>query len=231
MRLRRYREALAAALALLVLPLAAPVSAQESLFERMNLDRLYLVTFGASVGHVQPSQVEATTAYALHADYGEISPRWRVVFTTSFWRSHLEQEVVQQFADSLQKSIVGPDGAYIEPGRISISDIAVTVDLRWTGTELRHLRWYVGGGGGAHVLNAEGPLIAGTFVERALDNITAGVTGTAGFDLLTLDPLIMGAQLRYDLLSGFRYGSLRAAVSYRFGGRPRQAVEDGEGGS
>lgn len=175
--------------------------------------------------------MEPTTAYALYADYGEIAPRWRVVFTATFWRSHLEDEVVQEFADSLRKSIVGPDGAYIDPGRISISDIAVTIDLRWTGLEPRHVRWYIGGGGGAHVLNAEGRLIAATFVERALDNITTGLTGTAGFDLLTLDPLILGAQLRYDLLSGFRYGSLRAAVSYRFGGAPREPVGSGGGAS
>jgi hypothetical protein len=55
-------------------------AAGQSLFERLNLDRLRLSALGASVGPVLPTRVRATRAYGLHADYGEITPPWRVVF-------------------------------------------------------------------------------------------------------------------------------------------------------
>jgi outer membrane protein W len=78
------------------------------------------------------------------------------------------------------------------------------------------LRPYLGGGIAAHVVNAEGRAISGTFVERALDNITAGVLGTAGVDAVVFQHVSLGMQARYDLLSGTRFGSLRLVGSYIF---------------
>lgn len=196
-----------------------------SLFQRLNLDRLQLSEFGISAGPTSPSQTVATTLFAVHADYGEIAPRWRVVFTTTYWTSRFTDEVVRTFTDSLAGSIDDPTGdATIRPSRISISDIAVTVDLRWTPLQTGPMRAYLGGGAGAHVINAEGRLIDGTFVERALDNITGGVAGTAGLDLTVLNRIILGMQARFDLLSGTRFASLRAGVSYRFPGSPEPAA-------
>jgi hypothetical protein len=51
-------------------------------------------------------------------------------------------------------------------------------------------------------------------VERALDNITAGVTTSLGVDLVLIRQLSIGMQARYDLLSGARFGSLRAVGTY-----------------
>ncbi|HUF25381.1 MAG TPA: hypothetical protein VMM18_00265 [Gemmatimonadaceae bacterium] len=210
-------------LALLLL-LPGVAVGQESLFERLNLDRLQLTEFGASIGPVNPSQTLPTTAYAVHADYGEVTPRWRVVFTATYWGSEFAEDVVSRFVDSLAKSIDDPTGdATIRPSRITISDIAITVDLRWSPLPRGRVRPYVGAGGGAHVINAEGPLIDGTFVERALDNITAGVAGLAGLDLTMFNRVVLGMQVRFDLLSGIRFGSLRAGVSYRFPGTPAPA--------
>lgn len=214
-----------AILALLGALLPASAAAQGSLFERLNLDRLQLSEFGFAVGPTRPSQTVATSLFALHADYGEIVPRWRVVFTATYWGSRFTDDVVRTFVDSLAGSIDDPTGdATIRPSRITVSDIAVTVDFRWSPLSRAAVRPYVGAGGGAHVINAEGRLIDGTFAERALDNITAGLTGVAGLDLTVLKRINLGMQARFDLLSGTRFASLRAGASYRFPGSPAPAA-------
>ena len=199
--------------------------AQGSLFERLNLDKLQLSEFGVSAGPTRPSQTVSTSLFALHADYGEVAPRWRVVFTATYWDSRFTDEVVQRFVDSLSQSIDDPTGdATIRRTRIDVSDIAVTVDLRWMALPPDgRVRAYLGGGAGAHVINAEGRLIDGTFVERALDNITTGIAGVAGVDITILRRAIVGMQARFDLLSGTRFASLRTVVSYRFPGARRPA--------
>ena len=198
--------------------------AQGSLFERLNLDRLHLSEFGMSVGPARPSQTVSTSLYALHADYGEIAPRWRVIFTATYWGSRFTDEVVQRFVDSLALSVDDPtNDATIRTSRINVSDIAITVDLRWNALPPGPVRAYFGGGFGAHVINAEGRLIDGTFVERALDNITGGIAGVAGVDLTILQRVVIGMQARFDLLSGTRFASLRTGVSYRFPGAPPPA--------
>ena len=192
--------------------------AQESLFERLNLDRLQLTALGMSVGATEPSQLEPTEVYALHSDYGEIAPRWRVVFTVTYWRSRYKDEVVQRFVDSLKRVIIDPSGDDVV-GRteVTLSDIVLGADLRWSPLAAAFVRPYLGGGLNAHVVNAEGDLIDETFVERALDNITAGVAGVAGLDLFVLRRISLGVQARYDLVTGTRFSSLRAGGSYHFG--------------
>lgn len=205
--------------------LARPLPAQEpeaapdrgSLFERLNLDRLRLTRFGGAVGGVKPSQIEPTQLFELNADYGEVAPGWRLTFTTTFWSSRFTARTVQKFTDALRGSINDPTNDYtIDAGRITVSDIAFGTDLRWFPKPRATLRPYAGAGLGAHVINAEGKIISGTFVERALDNITAGVAGMAGVDLVVLDHLSLGAQARFDLLSGARFATLRLGGSYIF---------------
>jgi hypothetical protein len=79
---------------------------------------------------------------------------------------------------------------------------------------------YLGGNVSFHVLNAEGKLINGTFLEQSLDNIAVGVAGTGGIDIVLFSHLSVGASARYDLLSGIRYSSLRLAGTYLFDRAP-----------
>lgn len=213
-------RALALAVGLMLLP--ATASAQNSLFERLNLDRLQFAGIGVGAGGVAPSQVQPTRVYALHADYGEIVPRWRVVFTASYWGSQYKDEVMQTFADSLRRIIVDPSGDdTLVVGRINVSDISLGVEMRWTPAQQTFLRPYLGGGLATHVINAEGAAINGTFVERALDYITFGVAGVGGIELNLHQHFSLGAQARYDFLSGVRFPSIRASATYFFALLPR----------
>ena len=188
-----------------------------SLFERLNLDRLRLSALGASVGAVKPAQARATSLYSLSADYGEVTRGVHLVFTATYWGSRFSNAALGRFERQLREQISDTTGDYeLTVGRVTISDIALGGDFRWLPRPNATLRPYVGGGLAVPVINAEGKIISGTFVERALDNITAGVAGLAGADLYLLPSLNVGVQARFDLLSGSRFGAIRVGGSYVF---------------
>ena len=214
------RSSVLLALALL---LGAPATAgAQGVFERLNLDKLKLTAMGASYGSVEPSQMGATQAYSIHADYGEIAERWRVVFTATYWGSRYDDEVVRDYADSLRRSLEDPEGnARLIAAGVSVSDIAIGGDVRWSPRfRFLRLRPYLGGNVSFHVLNAEGRLIDGTFVERALDNIATGIAAVGGMDVVVLPHISLGGQARFDLLSGLQYSSLRLVGTYLFDAAP-----------
>ena len=95
---------------------AGRAAAQETLIQRLELDKLQVSSLGASIGRILPSQVEPTTIYGISADYGEIARSWRVNFAASYWSSRYRDAVVNQFIDTLKNSVTG--SATIEPSRI-----------------------------------------------------------------------------------------------------------------
>jgi hypothetical protein len=214
--------AAAAALASLALPPAA--GAQGSVFERLNLDRLHLSAIGVNAGPAWISKAEDAQSYAVQADYGELADRWRVVFNISYWGSHFRDDVVERFEKRLLAQIDDPAGDdTLDIGRIRVSDIALEAELRFTPLRSTVLRPYVGGGFGAHVINAENRFIQGTFVESALDNIAAGISAVAGVETQPVRGLSFGVQGRLSLLSNARFLALRAGGSYTFATRTSQS--------
>jgi hypothetical protein len=198
----------------------SPLRAQ-SLFERLNLDRLRLTALGVTGGPVRASRAEHTQAYGVYADYGYIARSLRVVFSATYWGSHFSDEFVRTFEERLREQIIDPSGDdTLHLGRIDVSDIALEVDLRYTPRPNAVLRAYAGGGLGAHMINAESPFINDTFVESALDNISAGFAAFAGLDTAPVGRLSFGLQARLNLLSNLRYWSGRALVTYFFGNQP-----------
>src|SRR4051812_31012969 len=198
------------------LALSAPVSAQPA-FDSIALDRLQIQSLGLSAGRVAPSQLVPTNLYALQADYGPVGPGWRASFGVSFWDSRFRSGVVQAFVDSLQKSISEPS-ARVEPSRVSLYDVTFGLDLRYTPPTLNGaIRPFVGFGAAAHVINAEGKLIKGTFVERSLDEIGAGLFGTAGVTIRIIRHFGIEGSVRGDMLSAFRSTQARVGANYYFG--------------
>lgn len=192
-----------------------PCGAQ-AIFDWFNLDRLQIVSLGAAVGRVQPSQLEAANLYALEADYGEIARGWRVVFGASYWESRFRDKVVQAFVDSLQKSVSDP-AAHVVASPVRLYDVTFGADARYLPSYSGDIKPFFGVGIAAHVINAEGKLIKGTFVERALDDIAAGLYLTTGFSLRIVRHLGVQAAVRGDMLSGFRSTQVRVGGTYYFG--------------
>lgn len=209
-------------LALVILAVLAPAAAPaQSLFERLNLDRLRLTALGVAAGPVRASRAEHAQAFGVYADYGYIAPSWHVVFSATYWGSHFRDEFVKTLEDRLREHIIDPSGDdTLDLGRIRVSDIALEVDLRYTPRPTAALRPYIGGGLGAHIINAEAPFINATFVESALDNISAGFAAFGGVDTAPAGRLSIGLQARMNLLSNLRFWSGRALVTYFFGNQP-----------
>jgi hypothetical protein len=208
------------------------MGAQEPLFDRLNLDKLQLVSLGAGYGRIFPSQAEPAAAFSLAADYGEIASSWRVVFGASYCQSRYRDEVVQTFVDTLNGNAAGPSvQPHIQASRISLYDVTFSTEARYTPTYSGELKPYLGFGLAAHVINAEGKLVNGTFVERALDNIAAGVFITGGVSVKLVNHFGIEGGLRADLLSGFRSTQARAGAAYYFGHIRDRQTGDTNGGS
>ena len=206
---------------------------QQPIFDRLNLDKLQLVSLGVSYGRILPSQVEPTAIYAAAADYGEIARSWRVIFGVSYWESRYRDVVVQTLVDTLNRNLDDPSGiAEVIPSRVSLYDVTVSAEGRYIPTHSGEIKPYLGVGFAAHVINAEGKLIDGTFIERSLDNIAAGLFVTAGASIKVLPHFTLDGGARADLLSGFRSTQIRAGISYIFGHvRGAQPASTGPEGS
>ncbi|MFN2398860.1 MAG: outer membrane protein [Gemmatimonadaceae bacterium] len=205
---------------LVMATIASPRGAagQESVFERLNLDRLKLTSLGVAYGPVYPAKSEDTKSYGVTADYGEIARNFRIVFVVSYWGSEFTRDVVEKFVLQVSKSIVDSTGdARLERHRVTISDISLETDIRWSPLRPRLFQPYAGVGVGAHVINAESKLIEGTFVESALDNIGTGITGLAGVRLGPVKRIALGVEGRFTALSNVRFGTIRATGAFFFG--------------
>ena len=211
-----------ALLSILLLGALVPSDAYaQSLFERLNLDRLRLTGLGVTAGPIRASRAEHAQSFGVFADYGYIARSWRVVFSANYWGSRFRDEFVDTFEQRLREQVIDPSGDdTLDLGRINVSDIALEVDLRYTPRPNAVLRPYVGGGLGAHMINAESPFINDTFVESALDNISGGFALFAGVDSEPAGRISFGLQTRLNLLSNLRYWSGRAVVTYFFGNQP-----------
>ena len=195
----------------------ARAQAQGSWLERLGIDKLRFSAFGAQVGRVNPYGIEPTTSYSLQVDYGELTPAWRIFFHATYRGSRFRDRNVRAYADSLRSTISDPTGdAQVILGDVTVSDIVLGADARRTFFHSAWLRPYVGGGLATHIVNADGRLIDGTFVERATDVIAIGIAGIAGAQARVVGHLAIDAQARYDFLSLARFGSLRIGASYYF---------------
>jgi opacity protein-like surface antigen len=200
-----------------VAPRSLSAQTQGSWLERLGIDKLRFTALGAQVGRVNPQGILPTTSYSLQVDYGEITTGWRIGFNATYWGSRFRDRSVRAYADSLRNTISDPTGdAQVLLGRITVSDIVLGADARRTYLSRAWLRPYVGGGLATHIVNADGRLIDGTFVERATDIIAVGVAGFAGVNIRVIPHIALDAQARYDFLSLARFGSIRVGANYYF---------------
>jgi hypothetical protein len=206
------------ALFVVLLVSARSAAAQEPVVDGLTLDKLQLVSLGAFAGRILPSQTEPTNMYGFVANYGEFARDWSILFSVSYWDSRYRDAVIQTFVDSLNRRLDDPTGrARVIPSRISLYDVTFSGEARYVPRYSGDLKPYFGVGMAAHVINAEGQLVDGTFVERSLDNIAAGMFISAGVSLKIVRHFGIEGGGRADLLSGFRSVQVRAGGAYYFG--------------
>ena len=202
---------------------AAPAGAQ-SIWKKLDLDKLALQGIGVATGPVSPSTIVSVPSYGVQADYGEIARHFRVGFSGSFWSSRFTDKTVDRFITQLDKSLADPSDS-VKFDRVKVSTISIEADLRYLPTSARAVvQPYIGTGIGLHIVNAQSKLIENTFVESALDNIGAGISAIAGVGILPSHRVSAGVEARYTVLGTLRFGTVRAGAMFHFSRQQRPKV-------
>jgi hypothetical protein len=195
-----------------------PLPAQ-GLLEQFSYENLKPSALQVDLGPLGGNNVRGTLTGGLRLDYGRIAPRVRVVLGLSYFKADFSDAARQRFVQRLRGVVSDPDSNYtINLGPMRWSDVTADLDLQYVLPQGRAVTAYMGVGLGAHVRHGSGPVINGTFVQDALNEITAGLNGTIGVEVgaqrwrFTLDG-------RGVLSSGLSTVSLRTGVMYRWAGR------------
>jgi len=215
------------ALALLsVSPTVRPCAAQ-GVLNQFSYDNLRLSGIQLDAGLLGASDLIGSTVGGLRIDYGRIAPKVRLLLGLSYFHSRFDQQALQRFERRLD-SIVNPGTPdSINLGRISLSDVVGDIDFQFVFPQGHGITAYLGTGVSIHVRNGSGPAINGTFMEDALDVITAGLNGTMGFEFNLSRTWRFTVDGRGVLSSGLRSASLRTGIMYRLHGGKEQGTGSG----
>jgi hypothetical protein len=208
----------AAVILLLSADATVGLSAQ-GLLEQFSYDNLTPSALQVDVGPLGGRNIRGTLTGGVRLDYGRIAPHVRVLLGLSYYKADFSSAARARFEQRIKSVVVDPTGDdTIDLGPITWSDVTGDVDLQYILPQSRTVTAYLGVGIGAHLRHGSGPAINGTFVQDALNEITAGLNGTLGAEIgakrwrLTLDA-------RGVLSSGVSTVSLRTGVLYRWGMR------------
>jgi len=194
---------------------------------QFSYDNLRLSGIQLDAGLLGASDLIGSTVGGLRIDYGRIAPKVRLLLGLSYFHSRFDQQALQRFERRLD-SIVNPGTPdSINLGRISLSDVVGDIDFQFVFPQGHGITAYLGTGVSIHVRNGSGPAINGTFMEDALDVITAGLNGTMGFEFNLSRTWRFTVDGRGVLSSGLRSASLRTGIMYRLHGGKEQGTGSG----
>ena len=190
----------------------------QGVFNQFSSENLKLSALQIDLGPLGGNNIRGTLTGGARLDYGFIAPHVRVLLGLSYFRADFSSGARQRFAQRIKSVVTDPSGDdSINLGRMTWSDFAGDVDLQYVLPQGHAVTAYLGVGFGAHVRHGSGPAINGTFVQDALNEITAGLNGTIGAEIgakhwrVTVDA-------RGVLSSGLSTVSLRTGVMYRWAG-------------
>ncbi len=218
-------KAVGTALAVAVLASAGSpdrVTAQ-GILNQFSSENLRPSAVQVDVGPLGGNNILGTLTGGVRVDYGFVAPKVRVLLGLSYFHADLSSGARRRFADRLRSVVRDPTGDdTIDLGPITWSDVTADLDLQYMLPQGHAVTAYLGVGLGAHVRHGSGAAIDGTFVQDALNSVTAGLNGTLGVEVgagrwrLTFDS-------RGVLSSGLSTVSLRTGAMYRWaGGRARR---------
>ena len=198
-----------------------PVSAQ-GVFNQFSSENLKLSALQIDLGPLGGNNIRGTLSGVVRLDYGLIAPKVRVLLGLSYFHADLSSAALRGYEQGLRRVVNDPDSNYtINLGNVTWSDLTGDLDLQYVLPQGHAVTAYMGVGLGVHIRNGSGKAIDGTFVEDALDQITAGVNGTIGAEIgakhwrVTVDA-------RGVLSRGLSTVSLRTGVMYRWAGIARR---------
>ena len=189
----------------------------QSVLEQFSYDNLKPSALQLDIGPVGGNNIRGALVGGLRLDYGLIAPHVRVLLGLSYYKADFSSEARARFEQRLKSVVIDPTGDdTINLGRITWSDVTGDVDLQYVLPQSRTVTAYMGIGIGAHLRHGSGAAINGTFVQDALNEITAGLNGTIGTEI-GAGKWRVTVEGRGVLSSGVSTASLRTGVAYRWG--------------
>ncbi|MFO7262182.1 MAG: hypothetical protein DIU52_013585 [bacterium] len=211
--MKRSWTALASVLLVLV-----PAAAQAQKLEDYDYENLSFRGVGFDVGYIWPTKVEPTASYGIRVDLGYLGPGLRVVPTLTYWSSELKSAELDRLAEQLSSLPALRNRGIVvrgsDLGAVHWSGLALGLDGQYVWVVPGGFLTYLGAGFSAHLLNARGRGIDATFVEDALDALSAGFTALAGIEVEPVRRLRLFGEARYTALSDLRYPGLRFGASF-----------------
>ena len=132
------------------------------------------------VGPLGGNNILGTLTGGVRVDYGFVAPKVRVLLGLSYFHADLSSGARRRFADRLRSVVRDPTGDdTIDLGPITWSDVTADLDLQYMLPQEHAVTAYLGVGLGAHVRHGSGAAIDGTFVQDALNSVTAGLNAEA----------------------------------------------------
>lgn len=199
------------------LAVAAPrhLSAQKIL-DQFSSENLAPKAIGFDLGAMGGSDIRGTSLAAVRLDVGTVAPNIRVVLGLSYFRADLSGATIDGFVQRLRTLVIDPSkDDTINLGRIRWSDATGDLDLQYVMPQGRSVMAYVGLGASVHVRRGSGPAVNGTFVQDALNAITAGLNGTVGAEF-GAGRWRLALEARGVLASGMSTAGVSAGVRYRW---------------
>ena len=194
-----------------------PLSAQ-GVLNQFSYDNLRLSGIQVDAGPLGSSDLTGAVVAGLRLDYGMIAPHVRVLLGLSYFRSEFDSKARTRFEQRIRQFVIDPaNDDTIRVGRIFWSDITGDLDLQYAIPQGRGIMTYIGVGASVHLRNGTGAAIKGTFVEDALDEVTAGFIGSIGAEFALSKAWRFTLDGRGVISSGLSTVSLRSGIMYRLG--------------
>jgi opacity protein-like surface antigen len=198
----------------------------QGVLSQFSYDNLRLSGIQVDLGSLGSSELTGAVVGGIRLDYGLIAPRVRVLLGLSYFRSEFDGDARARFERRIRQFVIDPtNDDTIRVGRIFWSDLTADLDLQYVLPQGRGITTYIGAGASVHVRNGSGSAINGTFVEDALDEISAGFNATIGAEFALSRAWRFTLDGRGVVSSGLSTVSLRSGFMYRL-----RAGEPGAGG-
>jgi hypothetical protein len=204
-------------LAAALLALSAPRGlAAQGVLDQFSSENLRATAIGFDIGSLGGTNIRGAPYYALRLDFGTVAPNLRVLLGLSYFRADLSGSAIEHFEQRLGEVVIDPAGDdTIRLGSISWSDVVTDIDLQYILPQSRTIMAYMGLGMSLHVRSGSGTAINGTFVEDALDAVTAGLNGTVGTEI-GAGHVRLAVEVRGVLATGLSTVGVAAGVRYRW---------------
>src|SRR5437763_1607193 len=188
----------------------------QGLLSQFSYDNLKPSALQLDVGPLGGNNIRGALTGGMRLDYGRIAPHVRVLLGVSYFKADFGSAARARFEQRLKSVVVDPSrDDTIKLGSITWSDVTGDVDLQYVLPQGHAVTAYMGIGLSAPFRHGNRPEINGTFVQDALNEITAGLNGTIGAEF-GAKHWCFTLEARGVLSSGLSTASLRSGVMYRW---------------